>query len=138
MGRSAMGFRRVKNDSGSRCKWPLIRRKGDSIELLIDVHDVDRLGLAADDRVSIDVDESAFALAVAKADADDHHAWRFAQNKGGDIKVAMGYRALGIEVSEAMPASSVELRVDGENKTLILVFQPKESPAFSMELLPLA
>ena len=133
-----MVFRRVKNDTGSRCKRPALRRRGDMIELVIDVHDVDRIGLQSDDRVVIDVDEQACMLAVAKAGEDDCHSWKFVQNKGGDIKVVMGHRALGLDVEGVMPAVHVEL----SEQTLLLKFDPaaKADPGsvMAMELMPLA
>lgn len=139
-----MAFRKLKNDSGSRYKWPTLRRRGDGIDLLIDVHDVDRLGLGAEPRVWIEVDDEQedgkILVRVSAATADDAEAWKCAKGKYGDVRVTMGHRAFGQDVQGSVPASSTAVVFDAGVRYLLLEFDPanriEEQTVEQLSLLP--
>lgn len=120
-----MKFRVVRNDSGSRFKWPILRRKNECVELMIDAHDADRLLLRPGDRVMVEVAEDECAVMVYRANPDDHMAWRVFQNKGGDIKIVMGCRALGFDIVGTLPAISVSIETVADGPAVLMKFDPK-------------
>lgn len=139
-----MAFRKLKNDSGSRYKWPALRRRGDGIDLMIDVHDVDRLGLGPEARVWIEVDDECegnkFLVRVSAATAEDNEAWKCAKGKFGDVRVTMGHRAFAQDVQGHVPATSTTVVRDGDVVYLLLEFDPanriEEQTIGELELLP--
>lgn len=139
-----MAFRKLKNDSGSRYKWPTLRRRGDGIDLLIDVHDVDRLEIGAEGRVWIEVDDeqegSKFLVRVSAAKPDDAEAWKCVKGKFGDVRVTMGHRAFAQDVQGMVPASSSSIVQDSGVRYLLLEFDAanrvEEQTIEQLSLLP--
>ena len=123
-----MGFRKIKNDSGSRYKWPTLRRRGDGIDLLIDVHDADRLGVGPESRLWVEMEEGRddgfVCLRVSVAFPEDTEAWKVSKGKFGDLKVTMGHRAIDQEVQGTVPAMSVSDFTDAGERFLVMVFDP--------------